>query len=130
MTLPCVQRPSITGFPFAPSIVFTRYGVTSSPAKISKSGWRTAVPSGKLMTSRKVAARLSCAGGLMVESVQEKPASIAQAPEHPSPSVVLPSSQASGGSFTPSPHLLAQVPELQSGSSVQLDEQPSPSIML
>src|SRR5436190_13684548 len=130
MTLPWVQRPSTIGFPFASSAVFTRLGVTSSAAKISKSGWRTPVPTGKLMKSRNVTARLSCAGGLMVESVHEKPASIVQSCAHPSPSEGLPSSQPSGGSFTPSPHLLVHVPELQSGSNVQLDAQPSASMTL
>jgi len=65
-----------------------------------------------------------------METVHEKPASCWQSCEQPSPSVVFPSSQASGASFMPSPHWLVQVPVLQSGSSVHVDEQPSPSITL
>src|SRR6185295_6248869 len=59
-----------------------------------------------------------------------KPASAVQAALHPSPSLALPSSHASGVSFMPSPHLDTQIPFVQSGSNEHDAEQPSPSTTL
>src|ERR1043165_2249976 len=82
------------------------------------------------MKSRNVAARFSCAGGIIAASVHMKPLSSLHAAEQPSPSFRLPSSHASGASLTASPHFDAQVPVAQSGSSVHAAEQPSPSMTL
>ena len=56
-----------------------------------------------------------------------KPASIWQVDEQPSPSTLLPSSQTSGGTSTPSPQLETQAPLalVQLGSLWQSAEQPS-----
>ena len=58
-------------------------------------------------------------------ALQVKPASIVHVALHPSPEVVLPSSQASAGNFSPSPQTAVQVPPAHAGSFVQVGEQPS-----
>src|SRR3569623_1446776 len=124
------QRPSMIGLPVADRVVFTSSGVMSSPQKISKSGCRSELPAGRLMKSRYVTFRLSCGGGSEDESLQTHPASRVQVAAHPSPSVVLPSSQGSGASFMPSPHFDSHRPVEQSGSNMQEAEHPSPSTAL
>src|SRR4051812_48935240 len=82
------------------------------------------------MKSRYVTSRLRVDGGVAVASSQVKPTSIWQSLEHPSPSLVFPSSHASGASLMWSPQFDAQAPVAHSGSRVQLAEQPSPSTAL
>jgi hypothetical protein len=69
--------------------------------------------------------RSSVAGRSAVTTMHWKPASSAHVEEQPSPLRLLPSSQASLGNLRPSPHTAVQVPFAQTGSTVQVGEQPS-----
>src|SRR5947208_5567424 len=64
-------------------------------------------------------------GRSLVVTLQSKPASSAHAALHPSPARVLPSSDASPGNFTPSPHTAVHVPPLHFGSTSHCGEHPS-----
>src|SRR2546422_962689 len=69
-------------------------------------------------------------GRSVVVTLQSKPGSSAQVALQPSPELVLPSSHASPGNFTPSPQTAVHVPPVHFGSTSHCGEQPSFGVML
>ena len=96
----------------------------SDATTFSKSMWPPSMPSGR--KSRYTMGMESVAGAADARSVQMKPGSTVQAALQPSPERVFPSSQASCGARTPSPHTGRQTPSVQRGSAWQFVSQPSP----
>src|ERR1017187_2603033 len=67
----------------------------------------------------------SVAAGGSVTLLHVQPVSMVHVELQPSPDTVLPSSHASCGNFSPSPHTAVHVPPLHLGSMVHVGEQPS-----
>src|SRR5450432_313514 len=72
----------------------------------------------------------SWSGGLSVTTLQSNPVSSVHVELQPSPDVKLPSSHASCGNLSPSPHTGVHCPPAHFGSMVQVGEQPSYGIRL